>query len=176
MEGTAGNEAVSGTVTFEAEFQFAPRRGRKGYHICNVRINARVNGLTPGKHGFHVHTYGDVRASDGTSTGDHFTNPAGVPIAHGYPSSPIRHWGDFGNLIADNNGVAVYNAVDTVVTIPSIIGRAVTIHAGEDKGPEFQPSGDSGSRVGVCVIGLANPDIWFGFFSFTFRFPRIAFL
>lgn len=127
--------------------------------MCVVWVFALIRGLTPGKHGFHIHTYGDERLADGTSTGGHFTNPDGTIIPHGFPSSTPRHWGDLGNVHANAGGVASYVHRDGVISIPSIIGRAITIHAGEDKGPAFQPTGDSGARVATCVIGIANPYI-----------------
>lgn len=39
-----------------------------------MKVIADVTGLTPGKHGFHIHQYGDCSAADGTSAGGHF-NP-----------------------------------------------------------------------------------------------------
>jgi Cu-Zn family superoxide dismutase len=40
-----------------------------------VRVDADVHGLTPGKHGFHVHEFGACRAVDASSAGDHFNTP-----------------------------------------------------------------------------------------------------
>ena len=40
-------------------------------------IQGRVKGLKPGKHGFHVHQYGDIFTDGCDSTGTHF-NPNGV--------------------------------------------------------------------------------------------------
>src|SRR5205823_3591586 len=57
---TSGNK-VAGTITFTEEAD-------------GVRIHAEITGLTPGKHGFHVHEFGDCSAGDLSSAGAHF-NP-----------------------------------------------------------------------------------------------------
>ena len=46
----------------------------------SIRVVADVTGLTPGKHGFHIHEKGDCSAPDGSSAGGHF-NPYGMPHA-----------------------------------------------------------------------------------------------
>lgn len=127
---------------------------------CYTRIQASIQNLPGTKHGFHVHTYGDLSFADnGTSTGGHFADPANnLDLMHGYPDDANRHWGDFGNLTTNDDGVATYNRIDKVIRLGGILGRAVTIHEENDKGPEFQPSGKSGSRIGFGVIGFANPD------------------
>lgn len=42
-----------------------------------VRITGRITGLSPGKHGFHVHKYGDIFSRGCYSTGPHY-NPFNV--------------------------------------------------------------------------------------------------
>lgn len=123
-----------------------------------VRVKGRVTNLSPGKHGFHVHQYGDLRKPDGTSAGGHF-NPTGAP--HGGPDSDKRHVGDLGNITADKNGVAEFSFVDPMLSFDgeaSILGRGLIIHAGEDD-LTSQPTGAAGARVGMAVIGHANPDL-----------------
>ena len=56
-----------------------------------IKIEADITGLTPGKHGFHVHEFGDCSMMDGTCAGGHF-NPDGKP--HGGPDSAERHVGE----------------------------------------------------------------------------------
>ena len=143
---TSGS-SVSGKVLFTPVF-------RKG--ACRVRIIANVNGLTGRRHGFHIHTYGDTSDENGLSTGPHFSNPEGTPVEHGSPRDLVRHWGDFGNLVG-SEGSAQYSRIDNVISLEGIVGRGITVHIGTDQGRGFQPTGDSGARVAVCVIGYANP-------------------
>lgn len=143
LRGTKGNEKVHGVVLFTQMEE-------------GVLIEAQVNGLTPGKHGFHIHQYGDISAEDGTSAGGHY-NPAGVE--HAMPDSEKRHVGDLGNIEADENGHAMYKKLDEVVQLHgqhAVLSRAVVVHAGEDK--FTQPTGGAGGRVAVGVIGLAKSE------------------
>lgn len=91
-----------------------------------MHIVGEVRGLTPGKHGFHVHQFGDT--SDGcTSMGPHY-NPAGH--SHGAPGDAARHVGDLGNIEADGKGVARVDLWDSLVTLKgeqSIVGRGVVV-------------------------------------------------
>ena len=138
---TKGN-SVHGIVTFE--------EADKG-----VRIIANLTGLTPGKHGFHIHEFGDISSDDGSSAGGHF-NPMGMP--HSMPMSENRHAGDMGNIEADEKGNAHLDYIDPVMKMNgeySIIGHAVIIH---EKADDFktQPTGNAGSRIGYGVIGIAK--------------------
>ncbi|CDF40562.1 potential copper-zinc superoxide dismutase, CuZn SOD1 [Chondrus crispus] len=151
--------SVEGVVYFTPAWR---RRGvgeQPDLFTCYVRIMAAVAGLTNPQHGFHVHTYGDVSVSDGSSTGGHFTNVAGDEIEHGLPDDEIRHWGDLGNLINDGKGNAEYDRVDKVVRLGALVGRGITIHEDQDAGSSEQPTGASGTRIGFCVIGYANPEV-----------------
>ena len=64
---TAGNNA-KGTVTFSQKDRV-------------VLVVARMSGLTPGSHGFHVHEKGDCSAADAMSAGGHFNPPMTVADA-----------------------------------------------------------------------------------------------
>jgi Cu-Zn family superoxide dismutase len=143
---TKGNQAA-GMVSFV-------QRG------STVYVDARITGLSPGPHGFHVHETGDCRAADGSSAGGHF-NPAGTP--HAGPDSAQRHAGDLGNLVADANGIAVYRVQVSGISLgtaaDSIIGRAVIVHAAADD-LRTQPSGNSGARV-ACGLISKSADQWF---------------
>ena len=139
---TAGYEA-SGRVSF------SPVGGA-------VRIDADLDGLSPGEHGIHVHEFGDCSAPDAASAGGHF-DPEGIP--HAGPDSVERHVGDLGNLTADSTGAAHFERVDALVALDgprSILGRAIVVHAAADD-LTSQPSGAAGDRVACGVIGIAGP-------------------
>lgn len=120
-----------------------------------IKVTAHLTGLTPGKHGFHIHEYGDCTADNATSAGGHF-NPTGMP--HSAPSSGKRHVGDLGNVEADKNGNAHLEYVDSMLSFSgpaNIIGRGVIVHEKEDD-LRTQPTGDAGGRLACGVIGVAQ--------------------
>lgn len=143
---TKGNQAA-GNVTFV-------QKGDK------VLVDARITGLTAGLHGFHVHEKGDCTAPDATSAGGHF-NPRKAP--HAGPGDAQRHAGDLGNLTANADGVAVYHAEVTGISVgttdDSIIGRAVIVHENADD-LRTQPSGNAGPRL-ACGLISKGKDKWF---------------
>ncbi len=118
-----------------------------------LRIRGRVINLTPGKHGFHIHEFGDPRGPDGTATGGHY-DPEGHE--HGALDEE-SHAGDFGNITADENGVAPIDITTSKTKLHFVLGRAFIIHAEEDD-LSTQPTGDAGGRVAVGVIGIGNPE------------------
>lgn len=116
-----------------------------------IQIIADFDGLTPGKHGFHVHEYGNCGGTDASSAGAHFDIGH---HKHGSPDSLERHVGDLGNVEADANGHAHYERVDKVIALSgrnSILGRSIIIHADED---DFhsQPAGASGAKIACGII------------------------
>eukprot|EP01084_Bolivina_argentea_P238222 400223_1 len=142
-----GNSGVSGKVIFEDV-------GGK------TKIKAEVNGLTPGKHGFHIHQLGDLSGGCKTAKG-HF-NPIGK--THGGPEDKERHVGDLGNIVADDKGSVVFEMVDELVQlngVDSVIGRSIVVHAGVDdlgKGgfDDSLTTGHAGARVACGVIGRGD--------------------
>ena len=116
-----------------------------------VWITGDVSGLTPGKHGFHIHERGDCSAPDGSSAGPHF---APASKTHGDPTAMEHHAGDMGNITADADGTATIAYLAKEVTLKgnnAIDGRALVIHGGEDD-LKTQPSGNSGTPVACGVI------------------------
>lgn len=130
---------VGGTITMTQE---------KGY----VLVAGEVTGLAPGKHGFHIHMFGDLRSTDGMSAGGHY-NPKNHP--HGGPDSAQRHEGDLGNIEANEEGVATVNVKAVGLDMKNVLGRSIVVHAKPDD-LKSQPAGDAGPRIAVGVIGLAD--------------------
>lgn len=152
------NLGLGGPITAEAPL--APTKGNSASGMVKftevdggVVIDASVTGLSPGKHGFHIHEQGDCSAPDATSAGGHF-NPTGKP--HGDPTKDDHHLGDMPMLVADANGNARFGTTLEGLTISgkgkgNIVGRGVIVHAAPD---DFttQPTGNSGARVACGVI------------------------
>ncbi|XP_055838742.1 extracellular superoxide dismutase [Cu-Zn] isoform X2 [Episyrphus balteatus] len=124
----------------------------------NVYIRVYITGLSPGKHGFHVHEKGDL-TNGCASTGGHY-NPD--KMNHGAPEDEIRHVGDLGNVMADESGTVDTTLTDHVITLTgkrAIIGRGLVIHDGVDdlgktQHPDSKKTGNAGGRAGCGVIGL----------------------
>ena len=120
-----------------------------------IRVKGEVRGLSPGKHGFHVHEFGDCSSPDASSAGGHF-NPTGMP--HAAPDAPKRHVGDLGNIEASADGVATIDVLDELLSFDgntSIIGRGLIVHAKADD-LKSQPAGEAGPRVACGVIGVGK--------------------
>lgn len=123
-------------------------------HNDGLHIHGKVVGLTPGKHGFHIHEFGDLRDPKGESAGGHF-DPHGHK--HGGPGSEEHHAGDLGNIEANAEGVAEVNIKAPWLKLHFVIGRPMVVH-GDPDDLTSQPSGAAGPRVALGVIGIAKSD------------------
>lgn len=136
----------------------------KGYSVSGVvhlkqdggvvHLTGKIEGLSPGKHGFHIHELGDVSAEDGSSAGGHYA-PKGHQ--HGKPGKAQHHAGDLGNITATQQGVAVIDKKSKDFKISDVLGRTIVVHAGADD-LQSQPSGDAGPRAALGVIGIAKAE------------------
>jgi len=144
----ANEDGITGQILFT----------QKGNHL---EIRYDIQGLADGKHGFHIHEYGDL--SDGcTSSCAHF-NPFGKK--HGGLHSEERHAGDLGN-ISSTDGTAKGVLVDSVLSLDfknptCIIGRMVIVHADEDDlglggNDDSLKTGNAGKRLACGVVGLTK--------------------
>ncbi len=129
-----------------------------------VRITAVLAGLTPGQHGFHLHTNescargdhdGDGFAEVGGAAGPHY-DPLGTND-HGAPDDPLdeKHLGDFGNVTADENGDATRTLIIEDLDLNDVLDRAVIVHSDRDD-LETDPGGNSGDRVGCGIVRLVG--------------------
>lgn len=118
-----------------------------------VKIKLKVEGLSPGYHGLHIHEIAKCEQPDFKSAGNHF-NPENKK--HGLLNPEGAHLGDLKNIEADHNGL-----VDIEVTVPdgtllkgknkSLVnqgGTSIIITSEPDDGMT-QISGNSGERI-IC--------------------------
>jgi Cu-Zn family superoxide dismutase len=140
LEPKSGSK-VAGTMTFT----------KSG---SEVQVTGDITGLTPGKHGFHLHEKGDCSAPDAASAGAHF-NPG--QHKHGGTTTAERHEGDLGNIEADASGKAHidWKGKMSLSGAESIIGKSVVVHEKEDD-LKTDPSGNSGARQACGVIEAAK--------------------
>lgn len=141
-----------------------------------VTIEVDIEGLTPGRHGLHIHENPTCDPADLPDDPDSEPDPAGAAGEHWDPlergihgdlnsDTDAKHLGDLGNVTADQNGVVrqtlttddfdqdnffVGDDDSTLV----FIGRAVIVHSGEDD-LQTEPAGNSGERIGCGRIALA---------------------
>lgn len=132
--------AVEGVVKLE-------RKGER------VHITGEIEGLEPGQHGFHIHEVGDCSGPNAKTAGGHFAASRHV---HGDPKGAGgHHAGDFGNITANNAGVAKLDLWSDLPLLTQgeqfVVGRAFVVHEGRDD-LKTQPSGDSGDRIACGVI------------------------
>ena len=113
-------------------------------------IDLTVEGLSPGKHGVHIHELGDI-SRGWMSTGDHF-NPTDVD--HGDPEH--GHVGDLGNVEVDANGWGDLVVESNRVKVWDIIGRSMVISERQDdlgQGNTKESKWDGNSGPGIlCGI------------------------
>ena len=143
---------VSGTVQFEKASG------------SRVKVVYEIRGLPSGKHGFHIHKYGDLR--DGCESACSHFNPSGT--CHGGPRSRVRHAGDLGNVTSvrgiSRGSVTVSGISLNPASKNSIIGRSIVLHEhADDLGrggtPESLKTGSAGKRLACAVIGISNPSV-----------------
>lgn len=139
----------------------------KGYILFNedkdkkhIKITLNLKNVPYGKHGFHIHTSGDLREGC-KSLCSHF-NPYNK--THGGPNDKIRHVGDLGNIEPNSKGIVKKVIYDNKIKLSgknSIIGRSVIIHSGEDDlgrggNRESLITGNAGSRIACGIIGYSK--------------------
>jgi Cu-Zn family superoxide dismutase len=122
-----------------------------------VEIAIDVTGLTPGRHGVHLHAVGKCEP-DFTAAGGHF-DPGPASNTDPDANHPF-HMGDIPNLVADAKGRAQMKILTSRVTLAdgplSIFdadGTAIIVHGNEDQGITGAPkSGVSGGPRVACGV------------------------
>lgn len=121
-----------------------------------VLLEASVDGLPEGWHGFHIHEKGICDPAEGFKTsGGHY---APRSHAHGFKDAAGPHAGDMPNQYAGSDGKLRTHVLNPNVTLGpgfnSLMdedGSALVIHAGADDYTS-QPTGAAGSRLACAVI------------------------
>jgi Cu/Zn superoxide dismutase len=143
----------------------ATDRGFRNFPQPEVKVTARVKGLSPGAHGLHIHENGVCNAADGfTSAGGHF-DPG--PFGHSTPvdANHPYHMGDLPNLIAAKGGVGRLQTVTSRVTLspsPTSVfdanGSAVIVHQNPDRGIPGVTGASGGPRIACGVVEMDDRD------------------
>jgi Cu-Zn family superoxide dismutase len=139
-----GDSGVRGVVTFRAAEEGS-----------GLDVEAVVNGLSGGRHAYHVHVAGDCTGADGSRAGPHFHFDGSS--LHPAPSAGIT--GNLGELAPNGSDAAVHRAHVAGARLQgpySILGRSVIVH---EKGNDHAhpPDGAAGKRLACGVIGIAEP-------------------
>nr|XP_033810006.1 copper chaperone for superoxide dismutase [Geotrypetes seraphini] len=116
-------------------------------------IDGVIDGLSPGKHGFHVHEFGDL-TEECFRCGMHFDTEGSL---HGGPEDAVRHAGDLGNVEAGADGRAVFRMENSHLKVGDIIGRSLVVDEKEDDlghggHPLSKITGNSGERLACGII------------------------
>jgi superoxide dismutase, Cu-Zn family len=122
-----------------------------------VTINIQAEGLSPGKHGVHIHETAVCTPPDFKSAGGHF-NPE--LKEHGFDNPKGFHLGDLPNLEVDAEGKVTAEVTTAFVTLKSGVdnslldsdGSSLVIHEKVDD-YKTDPAGNSGNRIACAAIG-----------------------
>jgi len=122
-----------------------------------VKVVVKVEHLTPGEHGIHIHNVGKCEGPAFTTAGGHF-NPTSAHHGVNNAETPHPHLGDLANLNVEKNGKASASFLISGVTLGdganSLFhegGTSLVIHAKADD-LKSDPSGNSGDRIACGVV------------------------
>lgn len=133
--------------------------------VTNVEVTARIKGLTPGKHGMHIHETG--RCSDTTiafgGAGGHF-DPGPFSSSNPVDANHPFHMGDLPNLEVNEDGIGTLKRYATSritlsagpLSVFDANGSAVIIHQNPDLGMTGVSGASGGPRVACGIIQLDN--------------------
>jgi Cu-Zn family superoxide dismutase len=127
----------------------------------SMKITATFTKLPKGKHGFHIHTKGDLRGEGCKGLCEHYDK--GKNSHGGVPSkkNKNRHTGDLGNIQMKKGQTLKRTFILPNVKVSDLWGRSIIVHEDEDdlgKGPheDSKITGHSGKRIGCAIFGRAQ--------------------
>ena len=123
--------------------------------VQGLQLSVKLQGLTPGVHGVHVHTIGACAPPDFTTAGGHW-NP--MLRQHGRDNPQGAHMGDLPNATVAPDGrgplsflipnARIATGADALLDAD---GATIVVHAGPDD-MKTDPSGNSGGRIACGVF------------------------
>lgn len=124
---------------------------------AGLRITPDLVGLTPGKHGIHVHENPSCDAGEkdgktvpGLAAGDHFD--PGHTRMHQGPDGR-GHLGDLPALTVTADGTSTTPILARRLKLAQVHGHAIVIHAGGDNYSDIpKPQGGGGGRIACAVV------------------------
>ncbi len=159
--------AVAATAPHKLQAQFVDTSGKTigtavlTQHGGMPMLTLRVRGLSPGKHGLHIHPIGKCNIPDFSEAGKHW-NPLGVQ--HGKHNPMGAHMGDLPNLIVNAKGQGKMSLMLDGISMTGANplmdadGFAVIIHANEDD-YTADPSGNSGTKIACAPFAPSAMDM-----------------
>lgn len=140
----SGNKVSAGTITL-TDTQYG------------LVLTPELYGLTPGKHGFHIHANpscepakkGDTLVPALAAGGHYDPNKTGK---HDYPWGN-GHLGDLPVLYVDHHGMANEPVLAPRLMLADVKGHAIMVHAGGDNHSDMPKKlGGGGSRMACGVV------------------------
>jgi Cu/Zn superoxide dismutase len=121
-----------------------------------INVIGKIEGLRRGtSHGVHILEYSDISGLNRELSDDMLKHFNPTNLKHSCPSTnenDSMHFGDLGNVIANQEGVA-FISISKKVPIKSLNGRIIVVTEGEDK---CSPDSDNENAKNVLGFGLLN--------------------
>lgn len=123
---------------------------------AGLEMHVQLEGLTPGEHGFHMHTHPSCEAAlkDGVLTAAWAAGPHFDPTNTGHHAGPTGygHQGDLPLLTADADGKVNLKIIAPHLKETDLKGRSFMVHAGPDNYTDQPALGGGGARIMCGVI------------------------
>lgn len=118
-----------------------------------IKLKVHFTKLPVGKHGFHIHTAGDLRGEGCLGACTHWSKEK---VAHGDYSK--GHTGDLGNIEPASNGEFQRTYFIKGANVDELWGRTLIVHADEDDlghggHDDSKTTGHAGKRIACAIFG-----------------------